>query len=381
MTTTRRRLSPIEEAIWIECQTAEGSAAYNIPYVLRLSGDLDVPALRGALAGIVRDHDALRTAYGWEDGTPAAFVHDLVRPELTVVDHRAEQDGEPSGLERPLPELTRAHIAELTREVFDLARPPLLRAALFHLAPGESVLCLVMHHLITDGRSREVLFDALRREYGARLSATADAAVDTTEAAAGAGADTGRAAAPAYGDWTGRHRRYWARRFDEAARHRPDRLLGAPAAGRGHRGARIERTLERPALVRLRKAAARRRCTMSATLLAAWGTVVARFGGSRRVPVAVISAGRDAHNADIVGPFAVPVPVVLDVDPAVGFGTAMEDAAGRLRDVMGRQVIPLHALRDDAPVPEEWRRALDVMFVHTTVPPSVTIGGLKAAYD
>ena len=48
---------------------------------------------------------------------------------------------------------------------FDLATDVLLRATLLRLAPGEHVLCLVVHHIVADGWSMGPLFAELTLLY------------------------------------------------------------------------------------------------------------------------------------------------------------------------------------------------------------------------
>ncbi|WP_425600717.1 condensation domain-containing protein, partial [Nocardia rhamnosiphila] len=62
------------------------SAAYNIPMAVRLSGDLDVAALRAAVADVVGRHEVLRTVYPETDSGPVQVVLPVVDavPEFRV---------------------------------------------------------------------------------------------------------------------------------------------------------------------------------------------------------------------------------------------------------------------------------------------------------
>ncbi|HKI01525.1 MAG TPA: amino acid adenylation domain-containing protein, partial [Thermoanaerobaculia bacterium] len=143
-------LSFSQERIWILEQLDPGSTAYHLPGAVRLSGRLDVSALRGSLAEVSRRHEALRTVFSTRDG----------RPVQTALP--------PSGVELPgidLSELAGAARAAALREVadryarhpFDLEREPGMRAGLVRLGEGEHVLLLNLHHIAADGWSVGIL--------------------------------------------------------------------------------------------------------------------------------------------------------------------------------------------------------------------------------
>lgn len=59
----RLPLSLAQQRMWLINQMDPGSAAYNIPLALRLTGNLDVAALRQALHDVLVRHESLRTSY------------------------------------------------------------------------------------------------------------------------------------------------------------------------------------------------------------------------------------------------------------------------------------------------------------------------------
>ncbi|MEW5931541.1 MAG: amino acid adenylation domain-containing protein, partial [Gemmatimonadota bacterium] len=143
-------LSFAQQRLWFIHQLDPRSSAYNMPFALRLRGPLDVGALRGSLAGVVRRHEALRTVFADRGGEAVQVVLPCVRVPFAVLD-----------LVGLPPEARRAEAArreaEEARLPFDLARGPLLRVLLVRLAPEEWTLCFTVHHVVGDGWSMGVL--------------------------------------------------------------------------------------------------------------------------------------------------------------------------------------------------------------------------------
>ncbi|GAA3463494.1 non-ribosomal peptide synthetase [Saccharothrix longispora] len=148
-------LSHAQQRLWVLHQV-DGSAAYNSPWALRLRGDLDVAALRAALADVVARHESLRTVFPQVDGQPVQHVLDTA-PHLAVT---AADDVD-------------ATVAELSSRPFDLAAEPPLRAHLLVVSPAEHVLVLVLHHIASDGWSKGPLLRDLVTAYTARTGGTA----------------------------------------------------------------------------------------------------------------------------------------------------------------------------------------------------------------
>ncbi|MFI1162000.1 condensation domain-containing protein, partial [Streptomyces sioyaensis] len=154
-------LSFAQQRLWFLHKLEGPSATYNSPLAIRLSGDLDVPALRRALADVVARHEALRTVFAEQGATPCQRILDMAEavPELEV-------------REATEAEVPRA-LREAARYEFDLAHEIPLRAWLFATGPGEWVLTLVLHHVVADGWSLQVLLSDLTAAYTGRRAGTA----------------------------------------------------------------------------------------------------------------------------------------------------------------------------------------------------------------
>ncbi|MFF4139715.1 amino acid adenylation domain-containing protein, partial [Streptomyces mirabilis] len=152
-------LSYAQRRIWFFDQLEGPSAAYNIAVSLRLTGGVDVPALRAALTDVVERHESLRTVIAVRDGEPTQRILENVHPEL----HRAR--------------VTEGHLSEATSQAaaycFDLAEEIPVRVSLFEVNPESHVLVIVLHHIAADGWSMAPLLRDLSTAYAARHRATA----------------------------------------------------------------------------------------------------------------------------------------------------------------------------------------------------------------
>ncbi|MFF7454507.1 amino acid adenylation domain-containing protein [Kitasatospora sp. NPDC008115] len=145
-----------QERLWFLDQLDPGDPSYNIPLVLRLTGEPSTPSLRAALDGVVARHEALRTRFPAEDGRPTAVVDGPAPVPLDLADLRGRPEAEVA-----------AALAERVNRGFDLATGPLLRAALLRTGEQEHVLCLVLHHIVADGWSLGLLRTELAERYAA----------------------------------------------------------------------------------------------------------------------------------------------------------------------------------------------------------------------
>ena len=150
-------LSPSQRRLWFLDKLAPGSPAYNIPLAERITGPLDVEALRVSLAAVARRHEVLRWRISDGDGgEPVVAVRE---PQPAVLDIE-------DAIEQSLPELLDA---EATKS-FDLAADTLWRARLFRLGPDDHVLALTFHHAVFDGWSQRPFYDDLSHAYRASAS-------------------------------------------------------------------------------------------------------------------------------------------------------------------------------------------------------------------
>ncbi|MFL6203566.1 MAG: condensation domain-containing protein, partial [Thermoanaerobaculia bacterium] len=303
-----------QQRLWFLDRLEPGSFAYNLAGAVRLEGALDAAALAGAIGGVVRRHEALRTVFVEEGGEPRQVVLEPAAFFLPVVDlgGLAEADRDAEAL--------RIAAAE-ARRPYDLARGPLVRSALLRLDEREHVLLVGMHHIVSDGWSLGVFV----RELGALYRGPA-----------------GERAVPElpvqYADYAA-WQRQWLRgeALEERLAWWKEKLAGAPQvielpldrprpAVQSYRGGRAGLAME----TRLDPVARRLGVTPFMALLAGFSALLSRYGSQPDVVVGTTVANRGrAELENLIGFFVNTLALRIDLDGDPGF----DELARRVREM------------------------------------------------
>ncbi|GLY50357.1 non-ribosomal peptide synthetase [Lentzea sp. NBRC 102530] len=290
-------LTPVQR--WLFATNPDHSEHFNQTLTVELASDVDVDALRAALAALVEHHDALRmrferTGSGWRQHNAPAEQAEL---------------------------LTTSPCAG-----FDLATGPLLHAEL-----QNSLLRLTIHHLVVDGVSWRVLLEDLVTAYDlAARGEPVRLAAKTTS----------------FRDWSHRLARLVADGgFDDERDHwaatsavDPDLPVDHDGPGTGVSTRSVSVRLDRETTrALLQDVPGAYRTQVNDVLLSALGRVLADWTGRTRVLVDLEGHGREElfNGVDLsrtVGWFTSIFPVALDV-PGGDWGQVLKSVKEQLRAV------------------------------------------------
>ena len=152
-----------QERLWFFHLLAPNSLVHNLNRRNILDGPLDVPALQKSFDEVMRRHEILRTTLTLVDGRPVQIVEPARRDRLPFIDllelHAEDRAARAEEL-----------ALEQARKPFELAKGPLLRAALLRLDHEKHAMLLTLHHVITDWWSFGVLYRELLTLYQAFLN-------------------------------------------------------------------------------------------------------------------------------------------------------------------------------------------------------------------
>ncbi|MEV7376932.1 amino acid adenylation domain-containing protein [Streptomyces lydicus] len=323
-------LSPAQERLWYLYELDPDSNEYNTLRVLRLRGELDPVALRGALAAVVARHGALRTTFDSRDGHAEQTVHPPVRPPLPLVDLSAADGDERDDA------LATLLLAE-ARRPFDLRRGPVLRAQLIRLAADDHVLALGLHHIVTDGWSMGVLLRELTAHYAAALrgepAALPELPVRYTDVAV----------------W--QRERLTSARLAEGLDHWRRELAGLVPLDlpttrqrppvRTSAGALHSFTVPEQLTARLKELGRDSGATLFMTLVAAVQLLLARRTGQRDLAVGTAAAGRGRPETEnLIGFFVNNLVLRARIDETRSFTELLRAVRGTVLDAFAHEDVP-----------------------------------------
>ncbi|WP_197028072.1 non-ribosomal peptide synthetase, partial [Gordonia alkanivorans] len=322
------------QRMWFINQLEPSSGMYNIPALLRVSGALDVEALRAALGDVVARHEVLRTTFPSADGEPFQLVHPVddiaVRLDWRQVDSI-------SGIE--------AAVAG----GFVLEREWPVRVRIWESAPGEHVVAVVMHHIASDGESLAPLVSDLVTAYLARSSGDtpsfaplevqyADFALWQREVL-GSPEDAESV--------VGRQLAYWTEQLaglPDVLELPADHPRPQVASGRGVRTA-----FEVPSAVteRVRQVADAHGVTPFMVLHAALAATLSRLSGSDDIAIGTPIAGRGRQMLDpLIGMFVNTLVLRAEVDAGSSFTQLLDRVQTVDVDAFANADVPFEAVVD-----------------------------------
>lgn len=135
-------LTAAQRRLWFIETLQPGTARYSMPLAIIVAGPLDEERFARAFDTLIERHEALRTSITWEGACAGP------RPSLEV-----EVVADMSEAQR--------RATELAQQPFNVQHDPLVRARIFRVSDTERLIAIVIHHLVCDGRSLQIIMEEL----------------------------------------------------------------------------------------------------------------------------------------------------------------------------------------------------------------------------
>ncbi|MFD6449817.1 amino acid adenylation domain-containing protein, partial [Nocardia sp. NPDC060220] len=350
-------LSPAQQRIWFLNRFDPSAPGYNMPFVIRLRGTADLPALVAALHAVVDRHEALRTVFP-AVGTPGGEVAEQVVRDAGLV-----RLGDP--VEVQAADLD-AELTRFARTGFDLEREAPVRAGIFvvpapdttvdnsaprtpSVAAQECVLAVVLHHIAADGVSLQVLVRDVLTAYRATTDGVAPGwsplSVQYADYALWQRELLGAETDPQ--SLASREIAFWERTLAGL----PDQLE-LPSRRRrpiepSMRGARTAFTIDADLHRQLAGLAQRAGASLFMVVHTALSVLLARLSGTTDIAIGTGVAGRgDRAIDDLIGMFVNTLVLRTEVDPAASFVAALEHTRETDLAAFAHATVPFDRLVD-----------------------------------
>lgn len=135
-----------QKRFWILSQVDNGTQAYNMPGVIEILEPIDEKLVEATLKWLTNRHDAFRTVFIEKDGQ----VFQEIKKDIKLDYHQIQLQDSDEAAQKKL-------VEEILNHRFDLPTGPLAKFRLITLASDRYLFVYVLHHIITDGWSLQLL--------------------------------------------------------------------------------------------------------------------------------------------------------------------------------------------------------------------------------
>jgi hypothetical protein len=330
-------LSHAQQVFWLLEQQHPGTGLYNTARVFRIHGDANPVILERALNEMVRRNAILRVRIISGPSGPVQIVQDS--PPIAIP--TSDVSNSPADLrEKAAVELA----LETIHQPFELTTGPTLRARFIRISPDESLLCMAIHHVVSDGFTGSLLLD----EWGAIYDAMADGrALNLTE--------------PAfhftdYAVWEREQMagarleaelEYWRGALSPAPPLLKLPMDFPPPEQPDHRGRHVYRTVSAEEAQRIRSFAQSQGTTLFTALNAAVRILLYRWTGSSDFSLGTIAANRSRPGTErMMGCFVNPLALRNPITPAQTIRGLVLAESKAIMEAFAHQDCPFAAIVD-----------------------------------
>ncbi|MCV6638057.1 amino acid adenylation domain-containing protein [Candidatus Albibeggiatoa sp. nov. NOAA] len=147
-----------QQNLWLMNELDTNGTIYNISIPLHISGKLDVVALKNSFNALLQRHEVLRTVFNVQQDKLVQVVKPYAFADIGIINLQHLPTAERL-------EAAKGEILQRVKQRKDLTQDTLFGLFVFQLDEAESVLTLLIHHIISDGCSITNLFNELNALY------------------------------------------------------------------------------------------------------------------------------------------------------------------------------------------------------------------------
>lgn len=345
-------LSLSQKRLWMLHQLEELPISYNLCWTFLAKGP-EMPARFGkALEAMMERHESLRTGFVDSSGEPFMVVHEMgaLGVPLTVL--------QPSdGL------LWQQILEEECRRPFDLQKGPLFRVMLQPVDQQEYRVIFIIHHIISDGWSMEIIWRELNVLLHTYTNTIPPILPPLNVSYKDCISWMGRSLSA---NGMQRHEGYWQARLKKGVP-----VFSFPSVpGRSSpipRGKKIQLPVSHTCMEQLAQIAAGNGTTVFTVLLTIWKIILFKYTGQQEMVITTPVAGRN-HPAleDQVGYYLNMLPLMTTFGSGVSFTALLKLIKQTVEEAFEHQEYPVEKLLTSLDIRAEISRhpLFDVMLVY-----------------
>ena len=157
-------LSLAQERLWFISKFNPNSTAYNIPTALRIKGNFDLAVFEKSFQYLIDRHEVLRTSIIEIKDKAYQYIVNHLEFEYTLINVRKSKEELKD--EKDIQNL----IYKESQCLLNFAQSPLLRVTVFRINEDEHIILLVIHHIISDGWSINVIIKEFSSIYNSFIN-------------------------------------------------------------------------------------------------------------------------------------------------------------------------------------------------------------------
>ena len=349
----------------------DASCSFNESFSVHLQGPLRADALRETVNLILTRHEALRATIDAEGN----MLHFLPEVKLDIPLHDL------SKLE-PIPSARefQSILAKDARTPFDLTMGPLVRAQLVWLGTDHHVLVFTSHHIVCDGWSTNIVLDELARIYSAKVQGRS-----VELAPAVRFSDYIQTQLEQHGSAEGAAvESYWLDQFKDVPTPLNLPVDRSRPAVKSYRGATHRTQIGAEAYRKIKQLGAKKGCTLFATLLAGFQTLLHRLATQDDIVVGIPAAGQALlQDGNLVGHCVNFLPLRTRFRNDLTFAALLGEVKKTLLDAFDHQSYTYGTLVRKLGIPRDPSRLplMEVQFNLERIGSGANFHGLKADVD
>ncbi|HWV14493.1 MAG TPA: amino acid adenylation domain-containing protein [Cellvibrio sp.] len=316
-----------QQRVWYLEQIEPDSFAYNLPASFRLRGQLNLSALQQTFATIEQRHELLRAGFRTEAGKLVVNLRESLGLDITPV---------------PLSHYGASNLDELklvlrkeAAQPFNTETGPLFSVRLIQLDKDDYVLFLMIHHLVFDGWS----FDILLKEMCSLYNAYAQGLPNPLPALP--------VQYPDYALWqktwlesdaVKKQLNYWMQQLGGVLPVLDMPLDKVRPAHQAHRAEGINFFFDEPLLQQLEEFGNRQGATLFMVIIGLYALLLHRYSRQEDILVSVpVSARNQMEISGLMGPFINRLVCRFNIKPQRSFASWLQEVKKTLLEAMDNQ--------------------------------------------